>query len=145
MIEPVQRSTVDEALLLSVDAVMLAVSDLDAGIAFYRDGLGHQLRWRNDEIGQAALACQESRTEIVLTTRLQTEPNWLVRDAVAAAQQIEAAGGRILEPRIEIPVGCVSIVEDPFGNRLVLVDLSKGRYDTDDAGTVTGVQSDVER
>ena len=33
----------------------------------------------------------------------------------------------ITEP-VEIPVGRVAVVADPFGNALVLVDLSKGRY-----------------
>ena len=118
-----------EPLLLDVDAVMLAVPDLDAGIAFYRDRLGHRLLWRNDAIGQAGLACARSSSEILLTTRLEAEPNWLVQDAVAAAEQIATEGGRIIEPLIEIPVGRVSVAEDPFGNRLVLVDLSKGRYE----------------
>jgi hypothetical protein len=31
------------------------------------------------------------------------------------------------------------VVADPFGNFLVLVDLSKGHYVTDDTGNVTGV------
>lgn len=31
------------------------------------------------------------------------------------------------------------MVEDPFGNRLVLLDSTKGSYDTDDAGRVIGV------
>ncbi|MGA0566103.1 VOC family protein [Rathayibacter sp. KR2-224] len=104
------------------------------------DRLGHRLRWRHDEIGQAALACPQSSSEIVLTTQLPAEPNWLVRDAVAAAKEIEAAGGRIIEPSIPIPVGHVSIAEDPFGNRLVLVDLGNGLYQTDESGLVTGVQ-----
>ncbi|MCL2795836.1 MAG: VOC family protein [Microbacteriaceae bacterium] len=141
MNEAAERSDADEPLLLAVDAVTFTVPDLDAGVAFYRDRLGHRLRWRNDAIGQAALACPESRTEIVLTTQLSAEPNWLVRDAVAAAQRIEATGGRIIEPRIEIPVGTVSVVEDPFGNRLVLIDLGKGVYQTDDSVEVTGVQA----
>jgi predicted enzyme related to lactoylglutathione lyase len=139
MEESPARSISNDPLLLAVDAVMLAVPDLDAGIRFYRDALGHELRWRNDELGQAALACRRSPTEIVLTTRLPAEPNWLVDDAVAAGQRIEAAGGRILQPRIDIPVGHVSVVEDPFGNRLVLVDIRNGVYETDDTGAVTGV------
>ncbi|GAB3391034.1 hypothetical protein GCM10027568_15990 [Humibacter soli] len=133
------NADIRDPLLLAVDAVTLAVPDLDAGVAFYRDRLGHRLRWRNDAIGQAGLECPQSRTEIVLTTRLQSEPNWLVHDAIAAARFIESVGGRIIRPAIEIPVGRVSIAEDPFGNRLVLVDLSKGLYQTDDTGSVTGV------
>ncbi|SDR85892.1 hypothetical protein SAMN04489717_0816 [Actinopolymorpha singaporensis] len=30
-------------------------------------------------------------------------------------------------------------VPDPFGNLLVMVDLSKGLYVTDEAGSVTGI------
>jgi catechol 2,3-dioxygenase-like lactoylglutathione lyase family enzyme len=40
-------------LLRKIDAVTIPVPDLDAGLGFYRDRLGHELRWRNDAIGQA--------------------------------------------------------------------------------------------
>jgi predicted enzyme related to lactoylglutathione lyase len=126
-------------LLQKVDAVTVAVPDLDVGLGFYRDRLGHQLRWRNDEIGAAGLALPGSDTEIVLTTRLRYEPNWLVASADQAAAAVAAAGGRIIAEPEDIPVGRVAVVEDPFGNVLVLLDLSKGRYVTDDDGTVTGV------
>jgi len=129
-------------LLRAVDAVLLTVPDLDAGIAFYRDQLGHQLRWRNDEIGQAAMACPESATEIVLSTELSAEANWLVDDAAAAAELIRRSGGRVVRPAVDIPVGKVAVAQDPFGNRLVLVDLSKGRYRTAPDGTVTGLAPD---
>ena len=39
----------------------------------------------------------------------------------------------------EIPVGRGVIVADPFGNVLVLVDLSKGKYVADRTGQVTGI------
>jgi len=42
-------------LLQKVDAVTVRVSDLNAGLRFYRDSLGHELRWRNDQNGQAGL------------------------------------------------------------------------------------------
>jgi predicted enzyme related to lactoylglutathione lyase len=126
-------------VLQKVDAVTVPVPDLDAGLAFYRDRLGHQLRWRNEEVGAAGLALAGSDTEIVLTTRLRYEPNWLVASADQAAAAVAAAGGRIIADAEDIPVGRVAVVEDPFGNVLVLLDLSKGRYVTDDQGTVTGV------
>jgi hypothetical protein len=44
----------------------------------------------------------------------------------------------VAEP-FDIPAGRVAIVADPSGNTLVLVDLSKGRYVTDDSGNVAGV------
>jgi predicted enzyme related to lactoylglutathione lyase len=130
--------------LLKVDAVTVPVSDLDAGLRFYRDALGHPLRWRNDHLGQAGLALPGSDTELVLTTRLAYEPNWLVSSADEAAVAFKAAGGSVLAEPFDIPVGRVAVVADPFGNTLVLLDLSKGRYVTDSAGFVTGVQPRTE-
>ena len=126
-------------LLQKVDAVTVPVPDLDVGLRFYRDRLGHQLRWRDDEIGAAGLALPGSDSEIVLTTRLRYEPNWLVASADQAAAAVAAAGGQIIAEAEDIPVGRVAVVQDPFGNVLVLLDLSKGRYVTDADGTVTGV------
>lgn len=130
----------NDPVFRSVDAVTVPVPNLDAGIAFYADGLGHPLRWRNDEIGQAGLGLADSDTEIVLTTEHRYEPNWLVASADDAAVAVQAAGGRVLAPPFDIPVGRVAVVADPFGNVLVLVDLSKGRYETDAAGRVIGVR-----
>ena len=109
------------------------------GLRFYRDALGHQLRWRNDRLGQAGLGLPGSDTELVLTTELAYEPNWLVTSADDAAAVIAAAGGRVVVAPFDIPVGRVVVVADPFGNTLVLMDLSKGRYVTDSAGYVTAV------
>lgn len=128
-------------LFRKIDAVTIPVPDLDTGLRFYRDDLGHQLRWRNDAIGQAALAMPDSDTEIVLTTELRYEPDWLVADVREAVAAVVAAGGRVIAEPAEIPVGQVAVVADPFGNTLVLVDLSKGVYVTDNAGNVTAVES----
>ena len=129
-------------LLHKVDAVTIPVPDLDTGLRFYRDSLGHQLSWRNDAIGQAGLSMPGSDTEIVLSTRQEYAPNWLVSSADEAARAVQAAGGRVLAGPSDIPVGRMTIAADPFGNALVLLDLSKGRYVTDDAGQVTGVAGD---
>jgi predicted enzyme related to lactoylglutathione lyase len=126
-------------LLQKVDAVTVPVPDLDTGLRFYRDRLGHLLRWRNDDIGAAGLGLPGSDTEIVLTTRLDYEPNWLVASADEAAAAVAAAGGQIVAGPEDIPVGRVAVVADPFGNKLVLLDLAKGRYVTDGQGNVTGV------
>jgi predicted enzyme related to lactoylglutathione lyase len=127
-------------LFQKIDAVTIPVPDLDAGLRFYRDSLGHELRWRNDDIGQAGLALADtSDTEIVLTTQQRYEPDWLVTSADEAAEAVRAAGGRIVTEPFDIPVGRLAVVEDPFGNILVLLDLSKGHYVTDTGGDVTGV------
>lgn len=133
-----------DPLLQKIDAVTIPVPNLDTGLGFYRDQLGHELRWRNDAIGQAGLGLPGSDSEIVLTIRQRYEPNWLVASADEAAKAIEAAGGRILAGPEEYAVGKLAVAEDPFGNVLVLLDLSKGRYVTDDTGQVTGVAPEQE-
>lgn len=130
---------VSTPLFQNVDAVTVPVPDLDTGLRFYRDQLGHSLLWRNDELGQAGLRLPDGDTELVLTTRLPYTPNWLVDSVDDAVTPIVSAGGRVVTAPFDIPVGRVAVVEDPFGNPLVLVDLSKGRYTTDDSGSVTGV------
>lgn len=131
-------------MLLKVDAVTVPVPDLDTGLRFYRESLGLTVRWRNDHLGQAGLGLPGSDTELVLATQLPYEPNWLVASADDAAAAFESAGGQLVAEPVDIPVGRVAVVADPFGNRLVLLDLSKGRYVTDSAGTVTGVHADTE-
>ena len=132
---------VPEPLLRRVDAVTVPVPDVDEGLRFYRDVLGHELLWRNDDVRQAGLRLPDSETEIVLTEHQPYEPTWLVTSAVDAAQVIAQAGGRIVDGPADLPVGTVVVVQDPFGNRLVLLDLNRGTYVTDADGTVTGVSA----
>jgi predicted enzyme related to lactoylglutathione lyase len=126
-------------LLRYVDAVTVPVPDLGAGVAFYCGVLGHELIWRNEAVGQAGLRTPESETEIVLSTRQSYEPDWKVASADAAADMFRANGGRVLVEPVDIPIGRLAVVADPFGNHLVLLDSTKGTYDTDEAGTVVGV------
>jgi catechol 2,3-dioxygenase-like lactoylglutathione lyase family enzyme len=79
------------------------VPDLDAGLRFYRDSLGHELRWHNDDTGQAGLALAASDTEIVLTTQQGCEPDWLVTSADEAVAAVRAAGGRVVTEPFDIP------------------------------------------
>lgn len=128
-------------LLRSVDAVTIPVPELGAGLAFYRDRLGHELLWRDDAVGQLGLRTPCSNTEIVLSTRQRYEPDWTVESADAAAEIFRSGGGTVVAEPVDIPIGRLAVVEDPFGNRLVLLDATKGSYQTDEQGTVTGVLS----
>ncbi len=127
-----------EPVIRKVDAIQIVVPDLEAGLAFYRDKLGHELRWRNET--SAGLAMPDGDAELVIQTRLpQQETDLLVASADDAAQRFVDAGGTVIIPPEDIPVGRVTVVQDPWGNRLVLLDLSKGTYNTDKDGNVTGV------
>jgi catechol 2,3-dioxygenase-like lactoylglutathione lyase family enzyme len=125
------------ALLKQVDCVQIPVPNLDEGLRFYRDELGLELKWRHET--QAGLRLGES--ELVLQTeRPYQETEFLVDSADEAADLVEAAGGQVLAGPRDIPVGRLVVVADPFGNPLVLLDLSNGRFVTDDDGNVTGLE-----
>jgi predicted enzyme related to lactoylglutathione lyase len=87
----------------------------------------------------------DSDTELVLQTeRPGLETDLLVESVDAAAARFTDAGGTVVAGPFEIPVGRVVIVADPWGNQLVLLDLSKGTYQTDGAGNVTGVSKRID-
>ena len=116
-----------------VDAVTVPVPDLDTGLRFYGRALGHRLKWRNDAVGQAGLELPDGDSELVLTTRQSYEPNWLVDSVDDAVALVIDHGGDLVAAPFDIPVGRAGIVRDPFGNTLVLVDLSKGAYTAEPA------------
>lgn len=125
-------------LLRKVDCVQVPVPDLDSGLAFYRDRLGHELVWRSDSA--AGLRLADADTELVLQTqRPQPEADFLVDSVDQAVTELVRAGGTVLTGPVDIPVGRVAVVADPFGNPLTILDLTKGRYVTDADGNVTGV------
>jgi predicted enzyme related to lactoylglutathione lyase len=124
-------------VLRKVDCVMLRVGDLDAALAFYGEGLGHRLIWRTAEA--AGLAMAQSEAELVLHTKHGPEVDLLVDDVPAAVGRFVAAGGRVVADAFDIAIGRCAVVLDPFGNTLVLLDQSKGKLVTDDAGAVVGV------
>src|SRR3954454_13079925 len=103
-------------LLRMVDAVTVPVPDLDQGLRFYRDRLGHELQWRNDALAQPPLRLPESGPELVLSTDLRYAPTWLVASVGQATETFVTAGGRVLAKPARIAVGRVAVVADPFGN-----------------------------
>jgi lactoylglutathione lyase len=124
-------------LLHKVDCVRLYVPDLEAGLAFYRDRLGHELIWHTETA--AGLRLPETDTELVLQTEEQRqEVDFLVDSADKSAKFIELSGGKVIVPPFDIQIGRCVVVEDPWGNPLVLLDASKGLLKTDINGKVVG-------
>jgi predicted enzyme related to lactoylglutathione lyase len=125
----------DRPLFRKIDCLQIPVPDLEAGLAFYRDRLGHELIWRTDR--QVALRIPGSEAEIVLQTeRPELEVNLTVASADRAVEAIVGAGGRVLVRPFDIPIGRCAVAVDPWGNRLVVLDNSKGLLVTGDDGRV---------
>jgi predicted enzyme related to lactoylglutathione lyase len=126
-----------EPLFQKVDCLQVPVPDLEAGLAFYRDRLGHTLIWRTETA--AGLRLPASAAEIVLQTeRPELEANLTVTSVDAAVTTIVEAGGRVLVAPFDITIGRCAVVADPWGNRLVILDTSKGLLVTDEDGAVIG-------
>ena len=74
---------------------------------------------------------------------LHTEPgepeiDLKVDSADEAAIRFEEAGGKVVVPPFDIQIGRAVVVQDPWGNQVVLLDSSKGLLDTDAEGNVIG-------
>jgi predicted enzyme related to lactoylglutathione lyase len=111
-------------LFRKVDCVRLAVGDLEAAIGFYRR-LGHELIWRRPTA--AGLRLPENDAELVVQTEeTGLEVDLLVDDAEKAAERFATAGGTVVEGPFDIEIGRAVVVSDPWQNKLVLLDMSRG-------------------
>ena len=125
-------------LFRNIDCVELYVPDLDEGIGYYCGCMGLRLLWRAGT--SAGFGMENDIAEIVLQTeRKQVCVDIRVESVDAALGAVTAAGGRVEHGPFDIPIGRCAVVRDPWDNRYVLLDMSKGRYVTDADGNVTGV------
>jgi predicted enzyme related to lactoylglutathione lyase len=125
-------------LFQMVDAVQFYVPDIEAGVRYYGDILGHEIIRKTESA--VGLRLSGSEAEIVIQNeRDYQEIDLSVESANAAARRIEDAGGKIIVPPFDIQIGR-AVVEDTWGNRMVLFDSSKGHLVTDADGIVTGVE-----
>lgn len=125
----------DIPVLKKINAVLVKVPSIQEGLDFYREQLGLQTFWKKEDMASVRLG----DGQLVMSTTLDPETNILVESVEHAISVFEKAGGKAIAPPEDIPVGKVAVVEDPFGNRLTLVDFSKGFYTIDTSGNVTGV------
>lgn len=110
---------------------------LYAGLAFYRDQLELEVVWRDAEA--VGLRLPEDETEIILTTeRQEPEIDLKVTSADEAVDYIETIGGKVLVSPFDIRIGRCGVVQDPWGNRLILLDTTKGLLLTAEESTILG-------
>lgn len=120
-----------------VDCLSMYVDDLDAGLRFYRDSLGLRLLWRTGTA--CGLGMQDGVTELLLVSRHDPMVDLKVADVEAFLPAFIQAGGSVVSGPFEIDIGKCAVVRDPWENLYCVLDMTKGSYDTDADGNVTGV------
>lgn len=128
-------------VLKKINAVLVNVPSIQEGLEFYHGQLGLQIFWKKDDIASVHLG----DAQLVLSTTLDPETNILVESVEHAVEVFVSAGGKVIGSPEDIPVGRLAVVEDAFANRLTLVDFSKGFYEIDESGNVTGVSKSAPR
>lgn len=126
-----------ENIFKDVDCIHLQVANLEDGLAFYQDQFGAQVLWRTDTA--CGLGTENGSTEIVLSTEDLTTVDLKVDDVTDALEKFISAGGKLLDGPFDIDVGKCAVVTDPWGNEYCLLDTTKGTYDTNSDGSVSGV------
>ena len=127
-------------LFQNVDCFGIRVPDIDEALAFYEKKLGQRLLWRTPTSAGLAFSNAGQMPELVVHTDV-----WPVATAIKVASVTDAvnrfvsAGGTLVEPPSEIPIGWLAVVADPWSNHLVLLDSSKGQLQTDAEHNVVGV------
>jgi lactoylglutathione lyase len=127
----------EKTIFRNVDCVSFYVKDLDAGLDFYQKSLGLKLLWRaNNSCG---LGLSDDITEVVLCTDKNPTVNFKVDCVEEALEKFISVGGKLEYGPFDIDIGKCAVVSDQWDNRYCLLDMSKGTYDTDADGKVTGV------
>jgi predicted enzyme related to lactoylglutathione lyase len=125
------------ALFCYLDCIELYTPDIQQGIEYYCGSLGLKVLWKSDSA--AGLGMREGKTEIVLQNeRREQNMDLKVDSVIEAVKEIEKAGGRILYGPFDIAIGKCAVVKDPWDNKYVVLDTTKGTYITDNEGNIIG-------
>ena len=106
---------------------MIRVDVIEAAANYYAEVFGLHPRWSGD--GSIGLVFPETDAEIVLHRNpdipSSVEVHYLVDDVVAAVVSYAAKGCHVLVEPFDITIGKCAVIEDPFGTRLCILDMTK--------------------
>lgn len=124
-------------MLQDVDCIHLCVANLEDGLDFYKGKLGLQLLWKTDAV--CGLGTENGSTEVVLSTEDLIIVDLRVDNVENVLGEFIKAGGKLIDGPFDIDIGKCAVVADPGGNKYCLLDMTKGTYDTNSDGSVSGV------
>jgi lactoylglutathione lyase len=115
-------------MLRKIDCLMVRVEDVEAAASYYARVFGLRPQWSGD--GAVGLRFAESDAEIVLHSDSdipsRVEAHYLVDDVGGAVEAYQREGCRVLVAPFDITIGKCAVIEDPFGVRLCILDMTKG-------------------
>jgi predicted enzyme related to lactoylglutathione lyase len=106
---------------------MVRVDDLAAATEFYSRAFGLRPLWRDES--SVGMGMPDTDAEVVLHTMSlpgDRAVHYLVDDVPAAVSAYQRQGGAVREPPFDIAIGRCAVLEDPFGNAVCILDMSKG-------------------
>lgn len=115
-------------MLRKIDCVMVRVPDLTSATEFYARVFGLLPLWR-DEMS-AGMSLPDTDAEVVLHTMdlpVDQSVHYLVDDVFDAVAMAQQAGCFVRRAPFEVAIGMCAVLEDPYGNAVCLIDLSKGQ------------------
>ncbi|HMA69581.1 MAG TPA: VOC family protein [Candidatus Mcinerneyibacterium sp.] len=132
-----ERNNATSPVFKNVDCVRFYVPDLKDGLKFYKDKLGLNIIWKTKSA--IGLGMGDKKTEVVI----QNEDKWQevdikVDSVLKAVEEIKDAGGRIVNGPFDIKIGKCAVIKDPWNNKYVILDDSKGTFITDENGNIIG-------
>lgn len=115
-------------MLRKIDCVMLKVNELQKAAAYYETVFGLKRLWQDDH--SVGMGMSETDAEIVLHDNAdmpkESLVHYLVDDVVKAVEHFTAQGCIICVQPFDVVIGKCAVIEDPFGNVLNLIDMTKG-------------------
>lgn len=115
-------------MLRKIDCLMIRVEDIEAPASYYERVFGLLPQWSGDD--SIGLRFPESDAEIVVHRHSDipspVEAYYLVDDVIAAVARYAAEGCQILVEPFDIAIGKCTVIQDPFGVRFCILDMTKG-------------------
>jgi predicted enzyme related to lactoylglutathione lyase len=115
-------------VLRKIDCLMVRVDDVQAAASYYARVFGLIPQWSGE--GAIGLRLSDSDTEVVVHSDPNipgpVEAQYLVDDVATSVEGFSAQGCQTLVAPFDITIGKCAVIEDPFGVRFCILDMTKG-------------------
>ncbi len=118
-----------------IDCIRLYVQDLAEGYEFYHNKLGMKLVWKSEK--GMGLLMEDGITELVIQNEDHYQETDIKVDSVLdAVEKVKTSGGKVVKEPFDIKIGKCAVIEDLWGNKIVILDSTKGTFVTDAEGNI---------